>query len=360
MLGIWIFIQRRAIFLSLFFFNLTILLLFYYYELSRGPESFPAFIWINVPSWFLIAPLLFLHVQAVMEVEKKINYFLTSLHFLIPLIVLISMIPFYLKPGHEKLLIYNSFYNQNQIIDHVQIIYLTQMGLYTLLGIRSIKRKIKYLQNITAISIISDIKLSVRLFLLLAVYIVIALIISVLVAFIFKDYISYYSLAFSVLSIGVLLANVYFLKDSREVYKSISLNSGNNSSFSFHSEKELKYKSSTLTEENMAAITSRLIALMQQDKIYLQKELNLQRMSELSNFPAHHISQSLNLHLKKSFFEFVNEFRVKEVQRRLLQGDHHTMTLSGLAAESGFKSESSFYRIFKELTGKTPKRFLEY
>ena len=58
----------------------------------------------------------------------------------------------------------------------------------------------------------------------------------------------------------------------------------------------------------------------------------------------------------KSFPDYINSYRVKFAQRLLKSNPGRP--LSGVAEESGFSSESSFFRNFKALTGKTPNQWL--
>jgi AraC-like DNA-binding protein len=70
------------------------------------------------------------------------------------------------------------------------------------------------------------------------------------------------------------------------------------------------------------------------------------------------LSNTINAYYKKNFRSLINELRVKEVENRLLNEGAGNLSLLGLAMECGFNSEASFYRIFKAITGSTPKQFL--
>jgi AraC-like DNA-binding protein len=47
-----------------------------------------------------------------------------------------------------------------------------------------------------------------------------------------------------------------------------------------------------------------------------------------------------------------------EAQKNLIENDSST-TLFSIALDSGFNSESTFYKVFKEHTSVTPKQFRE-
>ena len=60
---------------------------------------------------------------------------------------------------------------------------------------------------------------------------------------------------------------------------------------------------------------------------------------------------------KKSFADFINEYRVHAVARKMQDPAYDHITLLGIAYASGFNSQTSFTRIFKQMTGKSPAEF---
>jgi putative ABC transport system permease protein len=90
---------------------------------------------------------------------------------------------------------------------------------------------------------------------------------------------------------------------------------------------------------------------------YRDAELSLNALAEKLGLHTHEVSRIINTVFKKSFSDFINEYRVREVALKMQNPAYDHITLLGLAYESGFNSQSSFHRIFKQFTGKTP---LEY
>ncbi|WP_121811679.1 ABC transporter permease [Mucilaginibacter kameinonensis] len=90
---------------------------------------------------------------------------------------------------------------------------------------------------------------------------------------------------------------------------------------------------------------------------YRDAELSLNSLAEKLGLHTHEVSRIINTVFKKSFNDFINEYRVREVALKMQDSSYDHITLLGLAYESGFNSQSSFHRIFKQFTGKTP---LEY
>jgi AraC-like DNA-binding protein len=55
----------------------------------------------------------------------------------------------------------------------------------------------------------------------------------------------------------------------------------------------------------------------------------------------------------------VNSYRVEEVKKRLGNLKYEHLSLTGIAFDCGFNSEASFYRIFRQQTGYSPKSYLQ-
>ncbi|MGC4038206.1 MAG: helix-turn-helix domain-containing protein [Chitinophagaceae bacterium] len=104
-------------------------------------------------------------------------------------------------------------------------------------------------------------------------------------------------------------------------------------------------------------VVQSLLCSMEMDKVYLNPNLNLATLSEHTGVAAKTISAVLNQHLRKSFNEFVNGYRVNEFREKVLLPEMNNLTIAGIALECGFNSQATFQRTFKELTGKSPSEY---
>jgi putative ABC transport system permease protein len=96
---------------------------------------------------------------------------------------------------------------------------------------------------------------------------------------------------------------------------------------------------------------------METGRHYQDAELSLGSLAETLNMHPHELSRIINVALKKNFNDFVNDFRVRDVARKMQDPAYDHITLLGIAYESGFNSQSTFNRIFRQVTEKSP---LEY
>ena len=96
---------------------------------------------------------------------------------------------------------------------------------------------------------------------------------------------------------------------------------------------------------------------MERDKLFLDPELTRQVLADHLKINPNVLSTILNRHLKKSFYDFVNDYRVKEVQRKIQDPAYLHYTLEGIGLDSGFNSKSTFNAMFKKITGQTPRAY---
>ena len=90
---------------------------------------------------------------------------------------------------------------------------------------------------------------------------------------------------------------------------------------------------------------------------YNDPELSLGSLAQKLGLHTHELSRIVNKSLKKSFNDFINEYRIADVIQKMQDPAYNHITLLGIAFESGFNSQSTFNRIFRQTTGKSP---LEY
>lgn len=120
---------------------------------------------------------------------------------------------------------------------------------------------------------------------------------------------------------------------------------------------ELKsYAKSGLPEQALAAYEERLTAMVENEKLYLDPSLNIDRLSELTKIPKHHLSQIFSLQMGKSFADYINQLRIQYACNELEQ--LKDVSIEQLGYECGFNSKVSFYRNFKLHTGLTPSQYI--
>ena len=120
-----------------------------------------------------------------------------------------------------------------------------------------------------------------------------------------------------------------------------------------------KYSRSWLRDEQADEYLKILLGYMETEKPFLNGDLTIHDLSEATGISRHHITQVLNEKYKKNFFLFINEYRVREVIKRISDPRYQHFTILAIAFDSGFNSKSTFNNFFKTYTGKTPSAYRE-
>lgn len=123
--------------------------------------------------------------------------------------------------------------------------------------------------------------------------------------------------------------------------------------------KKEKYSSSLLSAEGNKLLYENLLALMEQEKIYLNNKLTIEEVAKKLSTNRSYLSQIINDQFKTNFNNFINEYRVKDAQRLLLENDSNNYSIEGISQSVGFSSKSTFNSAFKKFTGMRPSDFIQ-
>jgi AraC-like DNA-binding protein len=118
-----------------------------------------------------------------------------------------------------------------------------------------------------------------------------------------------------------------------------------------------RYERSGLTERQAERLKNALIEVMDKERPWQDSDLTLADLATRLSTTPHKLSEVLNSQLGQSFYDFVNGYRVREVQRRIAAREARAVTMLSLAMDAGFASKSTFNQVFKKFTGQTPSDF---
>ncbi|OYT16225.1 MAG: hypothetical protein B7C24_08850 [Bacteroidetes bacterium 4572_77] len=106
-------------------------------------------------------------------------------------------------------------------------------------------------------------------------------------------------------------------------------------------------------------IAAKILKLMEDDKIFIQKDLSVSMFAAYCNTNPKYISQTINSVFGQQFNSFINEYRIKYACRLLMQEKYKNYTISAISEEVGFNSISTFISSFKKNTGVTPSYYIK-
>ncbi|NJB36719.1 AraC family transcriptional regulator [Croceivirga sp. JEA036] len=117
------------------------------------------------------------------------------------------------------------------------------------------------------------------------------------------------------------------------------------------------YKSSSINDEDFEAYKARLTSHIKSNRPYLDSELSQKDLAEQINISSHHLSEVLNKGFNQNFYNYINSYRIRAAQEMLKNKKHKETKLIAIAFDSGFKSKTTFNRLFKDYTGLTPSEY---
>lgn len=115
-----------------------------------------------------------------------------------------------------------------------------------------------------------------------------------------------------------------------------------------------KYQRSALGEERAKRIAAKIERAMTDDRLYRNQGITLRQLSNHTQVPENYLSQVLNEILGKSFYEFINHWRIRDAC--VLLGEAK-LSIIEVCEEVGFNSRSTFNAAFKKETGVSPSEF---
>lgn len=118
---------------------------------------------------------------------------------------------------------------------------------------------------------------------------------------------------------------------------------------------EAKYAKSSLRDDTARHYLARLEDCMRTERPYLDSELSLDKLAAALRIHPHYLSQVLNDHVGKNFYDYVNERRIAHARELLLAQPE--LPIVDVAIACGYNSRNSFYNSFRRFVGTTPTEF---
>jgi len=107
-------------------------------------------------------------------------------------------------------------------------------------------------------------------------------------------------------------------------------------------------------QETNNELMPRITQLMEMQQLYLNPELKVTDVADALGTQRNAISACINAQ-GSTFNQFVNDYRLQHAKKLLCEASD--MKISTVGLESGFANERTFFRVFKEATGMTPKEW---
>lgn len=113
-------------------------------------------------------------------------------------------------------------------------------------------------------------------------------------------------------------------------------------------------RSTTASQGQDAEIEANLRKLLQENKLFLDPEITVQRLARRLHIPSRNLSAAINRTQQMNVSQYVNEFRLAFAADLLVNND---ASVSHIATQSGFMTRSNFYREFQRVFGQSPSDY---
>ncbi len=328
---------------------ILVLNLFNYLLLSTNLFlEIPHLVYIFTPLMYLIGPIYYWYIKSILVSEYQLT--IKSLVHLLPFVVgILFLLPFFILDGNEKTQLLESYYQSRRI--PLSLATFSFISVQILQSFLYIFWSNKYLRTFAEKGKSRQVKTKViwlqRFSLSFLIYWLIDLIALSWYSFqgSIHQEVFYVTTLCNTVFINVL---VFFAIRNNKAFNQVLLNA------SFDT-----YRNSTLSKSDANRILGNIIEFMEKEKPYLDPELSLTKLSTSLDLSQNQVSQVLNSELKKSFYEFINEYRFSEVKSRLGSSQYKHLTILAIALDSGFNNKNTFNKVFKKHAGQTPSEFLK-
>lgn len=97
--------------------------------------------------------------------------------------------------------------------------------------------------------------------------------------------------------------------------------------------------------------------LMEKEALYRDPDISREKIAEQLDISSGYLTQLIKEQMDVSFTAFINQYRVKEVEKMLQDSSFEHFDVLSIGLEAGFKSKSAFYSTFKKFNGLTPTQY---
>ena len=308
-------------------------------------NSFPFLIQFFLPFHFLLGPLFFFYIKYTARKNDKFKS-KDLLHFLPALLCFLTLLPFYLKSGTEKLEIYQLpspndfkiafeklFYYVPILVSIVVYFWASwrfinsQNRVFDGRGNKTYKDKLLWLQKYTSVYLIFIACFLIAFFI-----------------FVFTDFHQFYVMLSTVFASSIFIHFIAYwaIKESRIVQNEIP---------------EKPSDKGILNQERLADLRLEIVKILEEEQLFLNSDLSSRQFCERLKINSQYLSQIVNNEFNCNLSYLVNSYRISYAQNVIKSGSYNHLNFLGIANMSGFNSAKAFTRVFKQHTGQTPSQF---
>ncbi|MFD3394415.1 helix-turn-helix domain-containing protein [Aquirufa sp. OSTEICH-129V] len=126
-------------------------------------------------------------------------------------------------------------------------------------------------------------------------------------------------------------------------------------------EEEFAAKPAVMTEqdeERLKELAAKIEDYFRSTEVFLNSQLSAELLGSLTGHPHRQIGQAVKYVHNISFRDYLNNYRIQYLEKRMLDPKYDAKSsIETLAESAGFGSRQSFYTAFRKAKGCTPKEY---
>lgn len=303
---------------------------------------------------FLPMPSLLLYIKSIIKKPAKFDFLLILL-LVAPLLYVVNLIPYFQLPLTDQISVFKNLPLANkatlwvswEMANSLNDLYNSILGalimIYPIVLVTRNKHMLSKKSYIALVQIC---------YIVLANYAAIVIVVSNNYLHLFD-----FSQPNSLSSLSLILP-LSILLFPRYLYDNI-----NNSDLTFYlklmNHISAKEDKTDANQDKLITDASRVLAYLHNEKPYLSPEFSKHDIARSLDIPQNIVTDCFSKIIKIPFPVLRNQLRVEFAIEKFKNSGHITITIAGIASESGFKNRSTFYTAFKEVTKMTPVEWIK-
>lgn len=137
----------------------------------------------------------------------------------------------------------------------------------------------------------------------------------------------------------------------------------NNSELTYYVKKLIRISNqeekNEIINDELRHDADRIMNFLHDEKPYLNPGFSIHDVVSRLDLPQKNVRECFNQIIKIPFPKMRNQLRIAFAIEMFKQNSHATISIEGIAAESGFNNRATFYQAFREVTNMTPVQWIK-
>lgn len=160
-----------------------------------------------------------------------------------------------------------------------------------------------------------------------------------------------------VMTVGFIIFFIFYLNKISLIKELQSKHNENENDIEIKKEEE--EKEIKAERERYEALYNEILNYFSEKKPYCNPEFSIVQLAEDLNSNVKYISRAIRLKENVNFSVFLNMYRINLIKEMIAKDYHNKYTIGYIYLSAGFRHQSTFNKVFKEIEGITPSEYIK-